>query len=58
MINFHAIAVINPMLCDMAFGANKRVVLNATDNDGLVRDHAGQDQFRAARPTTLHLHLA
>jgi hypothetical protein len=38
----------NPMLCDMAFRANKRVVLNATDSNRVVRDHVGQDQLGAA----------
>ena len=38
-----------PILCDMAFGENKRVVLNATYSDRLVRDDGGQDQTHRYR---------
>ena len=45
-----------PMLYDMAFGANKRVFLNATGSSRLVRDHVRQDQFSTAGCTTHHTH--
>jgi hypothetical protein len=46
------------MFCDMACGANKRVVLHATDSNRVVGDHVGQDQLGAARGTTHHFHFA
>lgn len=41
-----------PMLCDMARGANERVVLNATESNTLVWDHLRQGQLSATGCTT------
>jgi hypothetical protein len=41
-----------PMLCDMARGANERVVLNATESNTLVWDHLRQGQLCATGCTT------
>ena len=46
------------MLFDMAYGANKRMVLDTTDSNRVVGDHVGQDQLGATRGTTLHFHFA
>jgi len=44
------------MLCDVACRTNERVVLETTDHR-IVRDHVGQDQLSATRPTMHRSHV-
>ena len=44
----------HPTLRYTAFGANKRVLLDAADSNPVVRDHFHQDQLTTTGSTTHH----